>query len=173
MEPSASARVLVVDDEPIVRDVLSRYLVREGFEVETVGDGREALDAVERFRPDLVLLDLMLPAIDGLEVFRRLGDRGGSSSAVIMLTAKGEEIDRVVGLELGADDYVVKPFSPREVVAKVGAILKRANGAAVAKPVAAPLSHGRLRLDADGWQAQWAQEPVMLTATEFQLLRVL
>src|SRR2546423_2825306 len=183
MEPSASARVLVVDDEPIVRDVLSRYLVREGFEVETVGDGREALDAVERFRPDLVLLDLMLPAIDGLEVFRRLGDRGGSSSAVIMLTAKGEEIDRVVGLELGADDYVVKPFSPREVVARVRAVLRRrgpVTGAGSARVAGEPsgvpparIESGELVIDREAREVRRSGALVRLTPKEFDVLSLL
>src|SRR4029453_2425079 len=110
----AEARVLVVDDEPIVRDVLSRYLSREGFEVEGAADGQAALDVLEPIRPELIVLDLMLPGIDGLEVLRRIRSQNGG--AVIMLTARGEEKDRVVGLELGADDYVAKPFSPREVV---------------------------------------------------------
>ena len=114
----------MVDDEPIVVDVLERYLSREGFEVATAHDGEEAVAAFPSFRPHLVLLDLMLPRLDGLEVFRRL--RESDHVPVIMLTARGEETDRVVGLELGADDYVSKPFSPREVVARVRAVLRRA-----------------------------------------------
>src|SRR5919106_3628668 len=118
----AEARVLVVDDEPIVRDVLSRYLSREGFEVETAADGQAALEVFEATRPELIVLDLMLPGIDGLEVLRRIRSRNGA--AVIMLTARGEEPDRVVGLELGADDYVTKPFPPRELAARITAVLR-------------------------------------------------
>ena len=115
--------MLVVDDEEMVRDVLARYLERDGFAVETASDGAAALEAVDRGSPDVVLLDLMLPRVDGFEVFRRL--QASSPPAVIMLTARGDETDRVIGLELGADDYVTKPFSPREVVARVKAVLRR------------------------------------------------
>ena len=121
-----SPRVLVVDDEPMVLDVLTRYLAREGFGVDTAEDGEAAMAKFEANHPDLVLLDLMLPRLDGLEVFRRIRDR--NTTAVIMLSAKGEETDRVVGLELGADDYITKPFSPREVVARVRAVLRRGHG---------------------------------------------
>jgi DNA-binding response OmpR family regulator len=124
---TAVDRVLVVDDEPMVRDVLARYLARDGFEVETASDGEAALAAFDEAAPDLVLLDLMLPRLDGFEVFRRL--RGtGATSPVIMLTARGEVTDRIVGLEVGADDYVSKPFSPKEVVARVRAVLRRSRG---------------------------------------------
>ncbi len=122
-----TTRVLVVDDESVVPEVLSRYLKREGFAVDTAKDGEVALAMVERVRPDLVILDLMLPRVDGLEVFRRI--RARHPIPVIMLTAKGEETDRVVGLELGADDYVTKPFSPREIVARVKAVLRRSGKA--------------------------------------------
>ena len=118
-------RVLVVDDEPQIREVVQRYLSREGFQVATANDGEAALTAYHASKPDLVVLDLMLPKLDGLEVFKRL--RHLSSIPVIMLTAKGEETDRIVGLELGADDYLTKPFSPRELVARVKAVLRRAN----------------------------------------------
>ena len=116
--------VLVVDDEDMVREVLARYLEREGYRVAAAADGGSALALAERDRPDVVLLDLMLPGVDGLSVLRRL--RAGGDPAVIVLTARGDEVDRVLGLELGADDYVVKPFSPREVVARVRAVLRRA-----------------------------------------------
>ena len=123
---SDQGHVLVVDDDPIVREVLQRYLLREGFEVTAAADGAAALSAVHESGPDLVLLDLMLPRVDGLEVFRRLrADAETADTAVIMLTAKGSETDRIVGLESGADDYVSKPFSPREVVARVRAVLRR------------------------------------------------
>jgi DNA-binding response OmpR family regulator len=121
--PAPPARVLVVDDDPIVREVLTRYLEREGFDVAEAEDGEAAISAARTARPHVVLLDLMLPKVDGLEVFRTIQEPDGP--AVIMLTAKGEEVDRVVGLELGADDYVTKPFSPREVVARVRAVLRR------------------------------------------------
>ena len=116
-------RVLVVDDEPMVREVLQRYLELEGYEVAVAEDGEAALASFIENRPDLVVLDLMLPRIDGLEVFRRM--RADAPTPVIMLTARGEETDRVVGLDLGADDYVTKPFSPREVIARVRAVLRR------------------------------------------------
>ncbi len=121
----AAQRVLVVDDEPMVRDVLVRYLSLEGFEVAEAADGRVALERIAEHDPDLVVLDLMLPEVDGYEVLRQL--RASSSTPVIMLTARGEETDRIVGLELGADDYVTKPFSPREVVARIRAVLRRTN----------------------------------------------
>jgi DNA-binding response OmpR family regulator len=121
--PAEPMKILVVDDEPMVRDVLARYLEADGFEVATASDGLEALDAVRHTDPDLVVLDLMLPHLDGLEVMRRLRER--ADTPVVLLTAKGEEVDRIVGLELGADDYVAKPFSPREVVARVRAVLRR------------------------------------------------
>jgi DNA-binding response OmpR family regulator len=116
-------RVLIVDDEPMVRDVLARYLTRSGFVAESAGDGEAAIAAFDASRPDLVLLDLMLPKIDGFSVFRRI--RARAATPVIMLTARKEETERIAGLELGADDYVAKPFSPREVVARVQAVLRR------------------------------------------------
>jgi DNA-binding response OmpR family regulator len=166
---AAEARVLVVDDEPIVREVLSRYLSREGFEVETAADGQAALDAFEATRPELILLDLMLPRIDGLEVFRRVRARSGA--AVIMLTARGEETDRVVGLELGADDYVAKPFSPREVVARVRAVLRRTRDAARAAPGGDEvLRFGELEIDPRTREARVDGRHVVLTPREFDLL---
>ena len=166
---AAEARVLVVDDEPIVREVLSRYLSREGFEVETAADGQTALDAFEATRPELIVLDLMLPQIDGLEVFRRVRARSGA--AVIMLTARGEETDRVVGLELGADDYVAKPFSPREVVARVRAVLRRTREAATAGGAGEDvLSFGELEIDPRTREARVDGRPVELTPREFDLL---
>jgi two-component system response regulator ResD len=116
-------RVLIVDDEPMVREVLARYLSRSGFITESAGDGEAAITAFDASRPDLVLLDLMLPRIDGLSVFRSI--RARAPTPVIMLTARGGESERIAGLELGADDYVAKPFSPREVVARVQAVLRR------------------------------------------------
>jgi DNA-binding response OmpR family regulator len=168
---SAADRVLVVDDEPMVRDVLSRYLTRDGFEVETAADGEAALAAFEAERPDLILLDLMLPRVDGFEVFRRLRE-GGAASPVIMLTARGEVTDRIVGLEIGADDYVSKPFSPKEVVARVRAVLRRSRAAADGDD-AAPLRFGELALDARTREVTREGSPVQLTPKEFDLLYLL
>ena len=116
-------RILVVDDEPAIRDVLAQYLRSEGFDVTEAADGLAALERAQADRPDLIILDLTLPRLSGLEVFRRL--RATGETPVIMLTARVNEVDRVVGLELGADDYITKPFSPREVVARVKAVLRR------------------------------------------------
>jgi two-component system response regulator ResD len=162
----APARVLVVEDDPTVAEVVRRYLEREGFAVETVGDGREALTRADKHSPDLVVLDIMLPGIDGLEVCRELRSR--APVPVIMLTARGTEEDRVVGLELGADDYVAKPFSPRELTARVKAVLRRAQ---------APLPDGggtiataNLAIDLGAREARVRGELLALTAREFDLL---
>jgi two-component system, OmpR family, response regulator ResD len=164
----SDARVLVVDDEPMVREVLARYLQKEGFAVEEAADGEQALSRFEAGAPDLVLLDLMLPRVDGLEVFRRIRER--APTAVIMLTAKGEETDRVVGLELGADDYVTKPFSPREVVARVRAVLRRTDGGGHTAEI---LTLGDLELDGPRREARLRGELVRLTRKEFDLLFLL
>jgi two-component system response regulator ResD len=169
---SSPARVLVVDDEEMVRDVLARYLERDGFEVETAADGAAALDAVGRGSPDVVVLDLMLPRVDGFEVFRRM--QGGSAPAVIMLTARGEETDRVIGLELGADDYVTKPFSPREVVARVKAVLRRtARRRTTDDAVQEPLEFGDLRIDPAAREVTRGRRRIRLTPKEFDLLLLL
>ena len=158
--------ILVVDDEPIVREVLGRYLSLEGFDVVVAADGEEALDRFHRSAPALVLLDLMLPKVDGYEVFRRIRD-GGDGTPVIMLTARGDEVDRVVGLESGADDYVAKPFSPREVVARVRAVLRRSGADATSPSV---LDLGRIRIDTGRREVLVDGEPDRLTRTEFDLL---
>jgi DNA-binding response OmpR family regulator len=162
-------RVLVVDDDANVAEVVSRYLQREGYVTEVVGDGHTALDRALAAPPDLVVLDLMLPGIDGLEVCRRL--RALAPVPVIMLTAKGAEADRVVGLELGADDYLAKPFSPRELTARVKAVLRRARGP-LAAPPAGPehLVDGDLAVDVAARQARLGGELVGLTARELELL---
>jgi DNA-binding response OmpR family regulator len=165
---SQAGRVLVVDDEPIVREVLARYLTREGFAVDVAEDGEKALASFDRDRPDLVLLDLMLPRIDGLEVFRRM--RSSGDSAVIMLTAKGAETDRIVGLELGADDYVVKPFSPREVVARVRAVLRRSPHPNGLRAAPTRLAFGNLEIDGRSREVRLAGREVRLTPREFDLL---
>jgi two-component system, OmpR family, response regulator ResD len=167
----AGAQVLVVDDDAIVRDVLERYLSRAGFGVRTAVDGRAAIDEFDRRRPDLVVLDLMLPALDGFEVFRRVRSRA-PDAPVIMLTARGAETDRVVGLDSGADDYVAKPFSPREVVARVRAVLRRrdAQEADEDKQVA-PFEAGPLRIDPGAHEATLEGRSLHLTPKEFDLLR--
>ena len=137
-----AARVLVVDDDPTVSDVVRRYLERSGYEVALAADGTQALREYERQRPDLVILDLMLPGIDGLEVCRRLHARP-DTSPIIMLTALGEEVDRIVGLQLGADDYVTKPFSPRELVLRAQSVLRRATP----QPAQGLLTDGDLVVD--------------------------
>jgi DNA-binding response OmpR family regulator len=163
-------RILVVDDDANVSEVVERYLRREGFEVETVADGRLAVDRALADPPDLVVLDLMLPGLDGLEVCRRL--RALAPVPVIMLTARGDESDRVIGLELGADDYVSKPFSPKELVARVRAVLRRARGPLAPPPAAGPVvfEDGDLRVDVAARQARLGDDVVPLTAREFELL---
>ena len=160
-------RVLVVDDERTVTEVVERYLRREGYDVAVAGDGEEALRLAREWEPDLVVLDLMLPLVDGLEVCRRL--RKDTQLPIIMLTARGEETDRVVGLEMGADDYVVKPFSPRELVARVKSVLRRA----VSGPVQEP--GGSLRFESITINPQTrgvtvSNKEIHLTAKEFDLL---
>jgi DNA-binding response OmpR family regulator len=164
MEPVAGMSVLVVDDEPMVREVLERYLATEGFAVAVATDGEEALARMGEDQPDLVLLDLMLPKIDGYEVFERIREQG--ATPVIFLTARGEETDRIVGLDLGADDYVTKPFSPREVVARVRAVLRRSGGATDG----GPLRYGDLEIDGDRREARLRGETMRLTRKEFDLL---
>ncbi|HEY3037040.1 MAG TPA: response regulator transcription factor [Streptosporangiaceae bacterium] len=163
-------RVLVVDDELMVRDVLSRYLLREGFAVDLAEDGERALAVFTANPPDLVVLDLMLPRIDGLEVFRRI--RAAAATPVIMLTARGEVTDRIVGLEVGADDYVTKPFSPREVVARVRAVLRRASSERVPAETG-EIVHGDLRIDLRRHEVSVRGRPVRLTRKEFDLLAAL
>src|SRR5438067_8155108 len=137
--------ILVVDDDPTVSDVVRRYLERAGYSVTLAGDGRDALAAYERVRPDLVVLDLMLPGIDGLEVCRRLRSTP-AGVPIVMLTALGEEADRVLGLQLGADDYVTKPFSPRELVLRVQSVLRRSSRID-GQPPAETLVDGGLEMD--------------------------
>ena len=156
--------VLVVDDEPIVREVVCGYLRRDGFATVEAADGPSALRAVEAGSLSLVVLDLMLPGIDGLEVCRRIRSR--SDLPVILLTARGDEADRIVGLELGADDYVTKPFSPRELAVRVRTVLRRAAPEARAERVV----RGELEIDAGTREVARAGRPVRLTAKEFDLL---
>jgi DNA-binding response OmpR family regulator len=165
-------RVLVADDDATVAEVVARYLEREGFTVDVVNDGTEALQQALDNPPDLLVLDLMLPGLDGLEVCRRL--RALAPVPVIMLTAKGDEADRVIGLELGADDYVAKPFSPKELTARAKAVLRRARGP-LASVGDAPrvLTAGRLEVDVAAREARVEGRPVSLTARELELLAYL
>ncbi len=167
------SRVLVVDDDPTVSEVVARYLERDGYAVETVADGRTALDRALADPPDLVVLDLMLPGIDGLEVCRRL--RALAPVPIVILTARGQESDRIVGLDLGADDYVAKPFSTKELVARVRAVLRRANGPLAPSGPGAPPVHrdGDLEVDIAARQARLGGAVVSLTAREFELLAFL
>jgi DNA-binding response OmpR family regulator len=159
------ATVLVVDDEPIVREVVARYLAHAGHNALEAADGDAARELIERDEPDLVVLDVMLPGTDGLALCRWI--RGRSELPVIMLTARGEEADRIVGLELGADDYVTKPFSPRELAARVRSVLRRttANGASPEG-----LSFGDVELERETREVRKAGAAVRLTAKEFDLL---
>jgi DNA-binding response OmpR family regulator len=159
-------RVLIVDDEPMVCDVLERYLTRSGFITESAGDGEAAMRAFDASRPDLVLLDLMLPRIDGFDVFHRI--RARAATPVIMLTARGDETDRIAGLELGADDYVAKPFSPREVVARVQAVLRRQS--LQARRNDERLLFGDLELNPSSREARVKGRAIALTPKEFDLL---
>ncbi|HEY8544691.1 MAG TPA: response regulator transcription factor [Acidimicrobiales bacterium] len=164
------SRILVVDDNPTVSDVVARYLAHDGYAVETVADGRVALERALAAPPDLVVLDLMLPGMDGLDVCRRL--RALAPVPIVILTARGQESDRIVGLELGADDYVSKPFSPKELVARVRAVLRRARGPLAAPPAGAPRVHvdGDLEVDVAARQARLGGAVVALTARELELL---
>src|SRR6187399_1156347 len=163
------ATVLVVDDEPIVREVVVRYLERAGHETLEAGDGDRARELVETRRPDLVVLDVMLPGTDGLELCRWIRSR--STLPVILLTARGEEVDRIVGLELGADDYMTKPVSPRELAARVRALLRRSGiGSPGHQSV---LRVGDLVVDAGRFEVRVGDEAVVLTAKEFGILELL
>ncbi|QQS13512.1 MAG: response regulator transcription factor [Rhodospirillales bacterium] len=170
------AKILVVDDDRHIRDVVAFALRKDGFTTVEAADGAAALDAAARERPDLVILDVMMPELDGAEVCRRL--RAGSTVPIIFLSSKDDEIDRVVGLELGGDDYVVKPFSPRELVARVRAVLRRPRAAAPEPadgeaPARRVIARGPLSLDIDAHVARWAGATLPLTATEFAMLRAM
>ncbi len=166
--PQPRGTVLIVEDDPVLADVLRRYVESAGYAVEVAGDGPAAVDAHDRLGPDLVVLDLMLPGFDGLEVCRRI--RAQAPTPVIMLTARGEESDRIAGLEMGADDYIAKPFSPREVLLRIEAVLRRA-----AAPGTAAAGHGVLRdgglvLDPAAHAVALDGAPLALTAREYDLL---
>jgi phosphate regulon transcriptional regulator PhoB len=164
------SRVLIVEDEPDIRELVLHHLKREGYLVSAAASGEEALRQVRTAPPDLVLLDLMMPAMNGLEVCRRLRqDPATAALPVVMLTAKGDEVDRVLGLEIGADDYVVKPFSPKELLARVRAVLRRARP----DPGVAPVTLGALTIDAGTHTVSVGGLTLALTPKEFDLLRAL
>lgn len=175
------ATILIVDDDPHIRQLLVFAFTKAGFTTIEAGDGEEALEKVKGHGPDLVILDINMPRMDGLEVCRRL--RAGSEVPIFFLSSRDDESDRVLGIELGGDDYVVKPFSPREVVARATAILRRTaarppqDNAETEKSAAAQsagvLRQGLLSLDPESWTAQWQGQEVSLTATEFTILRTL
>src|SRR5205823_9598304 len=159
--------VLIVDDEPTIGEVVSRYLDHAGYETSVALDGPSALRKIEQQSPDLVVLDLMLPRISGLELMRRIRDRGSDRTSIILLTAKGEETDRIVGLRLGADDYVVKPFSPAELVARVDAVLRRVEPVREREEI---LHFDGLEIDAGARRVRLDGAGVELTPREFELL---
>ncbi len=166
------ARILVVDDDAHIREVVRFALERAGHAITEAADGRAALDAFARSPAELVVLDILMPEIDGLEVCREL--RRTSEVPILFLSSRDEELDRVLGLEMGADDYVVKPFSPRELVARVKGILRRAQPrGADARDEEAVIELGPLRMDAQRFECSWAGQPVTLTVTEFGLLHSL
>jgi len=175
-------KVLVVDDEPQIVEVLERYLLDEGFSVERAYDGKAAIELFNAAKPDLVLLDLKIPVVSGLDVFRQL--RSASNTPIIMVTSRTDETDRVVGLELGADDYVTKPFSPREVVARVKTVLRRSGDGSAARDHAltaqstgtrasAPIRVGQMTVDVTAHEVRVSEREVALTPTEFRILEVL
>jgi DNA-binding response OmpR family regulator len=166
-----TARVLIIEDDPTVGEVVARYLKREGYVVEVVPDGAVGLQRALADAPDLVILDLMLPSLGGLEVCRRL--RAAAPVPIIMLTARGAEADRIAGLEMGADDYVAKPFSPRELTARVKAVLRRATGPLPAAGEPDALAAGDLQVDLRSHEVRLDGVLVALTAKEFDLLAYL
>ncbi|MBY6266279.1 DNA-binding response regulator [Azospirillum sp. 412522] len=166
-------KILLIDDDPHIRDIVRFALNREGFAVVEAGDGVQGLALAQKDSPDLILLDIGMPEMDGTEVCRRL--RRDSRVPIIFLSSRDDEIDRILGLELGGDDYVTKPFSPRELTARVKAVLRRMvpPEPPVPEPSDPVLRHNRLRLDPEGVRAFWDETEVVLTATEFGLLRTL
>jgi two-component system response regulator ResD len=167
MDDHVRGSVLVVDDEPTIAEVVSRYLERAGYRTRVAYDGIQALELVAKQRPDLVVLDLMLPGVDGLEVMRRLREQDRERIALILLTAKGEESDRIIGLRLGADDYVVKPFSPAELVARVDAVLRRVDTSPAQE---APIELSDMTIDSAARRVFVRGEEVQLTQREFDVL---
>lgn len=170
-----SHRILVVDDDPHIRDLLTFALAKAGMQATEAADGEAAFAAIKAAPPDLMVLDINMPRLNGLDLCRMLRASAlpQADLPILFLSSRDDEIDRIVGIEVGGDDYVVKPFSPREVVARIGAILKRQGSAMTASEARAPLAHNRLSLDPNAWEARWDGQPVATTATEFQLLLLL
>lgn len=164
-------KILVVDDEPSITNLVSAYLKPEGYEVFIASDGNAGLKAARTFKPDLVILDVMLPGMDGIELLSRL--RRESEVYVIMLTARTEETDKIVGLSVGADDYVTKPFSPRELVARVKAALRRIEAGSGSGGERSVLSFQHVRIDVSGRKVSVDEKPIELTSVEFDLLKTL
>jgi DNA-binding response OmpR family regulator len=168
----ARMRALVVDDEPPLVRLVTSYLEREGFQVQTAGDGERAVELARTFQPEVIVLDLMLPSVDGIEACRRI--RTFSDAYVVMLTARAEEIDKLIGLSIGADDYLTKPFSPRELIARIRAMLRRPRAAAPSDEAAAPARRlGELVIDPAAREVHLSGHPVELTRLEFDLLDAL
>jgi DNA-binding response OmpR family regulator len=173
LEIAVARTILVVEDEKEIQDLLVHYLRKEGFAPILASDGETALSKARKEKPDLILLDILLPKADGLEVLRAVrSDANLARTPVVMLTAKGDETDRVIGLELGADDYIPKPFSPREVVARIKAILRRSRGA-LGEPVPPTLVYHDLRMDVARHEVRYQGKTVSLTSKEFRILQVL
>jgi two-component system alkaline phosphatase synthesis response regulator PhoP len=170
-ELSSRSRILVVDDEPKVISIVRGYLERDGFQVNEALDGKRALEFLKRVSPDLIILDIMLPQVDGLDVLKEI--RQTSKVPVIMLTARTEDSDKLIGLELGADDYVTKPFSPRELVARVKAVLRRSQNTGSTPSGKTPICVGDLKIDPQRFEARCHDQVINLTATEFRILLAL
>ncbi len=167
-----AARILIVEDDQDIAELVARYLDKAGFTTERAASGKDALDAIAARPPDLLVLDLMLPHVDGLEICRRVrADASTAGTPIIMLTARADESERIVGLEIGADDYLAKPFSPNELVARVRALLRRANRTAT--PDTAAMAYGPIIVDSERHVVASSGTPVTLTAKEFLLLKYL
>ena len=166
-------KILVVDDDPHIREVVCFALAKAGFHTLEAEDGKQAIDRFQATAPDLIILDIMMPEMDGTDVCRRI--RQQSSTPIVFLSSKDDEIDRIIGLELGGDDYVIKPFSPRELVARVKAVLRRTveNHERTEGDAPRNLAHGRMRIDLEAFKAYWDDREVVLTVTEFGILRTL
>jgi two-component system OmpR family response regulator len=169
--PNRGAAVLVVDDDPHLREVVRFALAQAGFVVTEAADGNQALTAIERAVPDLIVLDVMMPGMDGLEVCKQV--RKSHAVPIVFLSSRDDEVDRILGLELGGDDYLSKPFSPRELVARVKAVLRRGRTPVSSSDAPQSLQRGRLKLDLEQWRAFWDEREVTLTVTEFNLLAAL
>jgi DNA-binding response OmpR family regulator len=171
-QPPAAVRALVVDDEPPLVRLVSSYLERDGFQVQAAGDGQQAVELARTFQPEVIVLDLMLPGLDGIEACRQI--RTFSDAYIVMLTARAEEVDKLVGLGVGADDYLTKPFSPRELVARIRAMLRRPRAATLVAAPAAPVRRlGDLEIDPAAREVRLAGQPLELTRLEFDLLEAL